>query len=94
MRRTLSPVILYESWSEDPDDDEYLCERVFSKDAFGAEGRTWATVYDLIVRETVFGTFSEEIGNIFHVRVCSPGFVDSDNRFRGKWRVEIDGLMR
>ncbi|WP_459257612.1 hypothetical protein [Paeniglutamicibacter antarcticus] len=92
MRKTLSPMILYESWSEDPDDDEYLCERIFSNDAFGAEGSTWATVYELTVRETSLGAFSEEIGNIFYVRVCSPNFVDSDNRFRGRWRVEIDGF--
>jgi hypothetical protein len=92
MRKTLSPVILYESWSEDPDDDEYLCERIFSNGAFGAEGSTWATVYELTVREKSPGAFSEEIGNIFYVRVCSPGFVDSDNRFRGRWRVELDGF--
>lgn len=92
MRRTVSPVILYESWSEDPNDDEYLCERDFSKAPFGAEETTWATVYELTVKEIFLGSFSEEIGNIFYVRVCSPGFVDSDHRFRGRWRVELDGF--
>lgn len=92
MRKTVSPVILYESWSEDSDDEEYLCERIFSTDSFGTEGTTWATIYELTVRETSLGAFSEEIGNIFYVRVCSPEFVDSDDRFRGRWRVEADGF--
>lgn len=92
MRRTVSPVILCESWSEDPDDDGYLCERNFSKAPFGAEETTWATVYELTVKEIFLGSFSEEIGNIFYVRVCSPGFVDFDHRFRGRWRVELDGF--
>lgn len=92
MIKKLSPVILYESWSEDPGDEEYLCERIFSKDPFGAKGTTWGTVYNLIVNETTYGVFSEEIGNIFYVRVCSPDFVDFDDRFTGKWRVETDAF--
>lgn len=90
--KKLFPVVLYESWSEDPEDEEYLCERIFSKDPFGAKGTTWGTVYDLTVRETTLGVFSEDIGNIFYVRACSPDFVDSDDRFKGKWRVETDSF--
>lgn len=92
MRKRLSPVVLYESWSEDPEDDEYLGERISSSESFGTKGTEWATVYDLTVRETNLVGFSEGIGNIFYVRVCSPGFVDSDDRFKGKWRVEIDNF--
>lgn len=36
--------------------------------------------------------FAKEIGNIFHVRVCSPVFVDTDVRSNGKWRVEMDNF--
>ncbi len=92
MSKRLSPVILYESWSEGPDDEEYLRERNFPGGTFGTSGTEWATVYDLTVRETNLGGFSEEIGNIFYVRVCSPGFVDSDDRFKGKWRVEMENF--
>ncbi|GAA1497844.1 hypothetical protein [Paeniglutamicibacter kerguelensis] len=85
-------MILYESWSEDPEDEDYLRERIYSGGTFGTSGTEWATVYDLTVRETNLGGFSEEMGNIFYVRVCSPGFVDSDDRFKGKWRVENDNF--
>ena len=90
VRKRLSPVILHESWDEGPEDEGYLCERVFSEVPFGAAGSIWATVYDLTIRETYFGVFSEDIGNVFYIRVCSPGFDESDDRFKDKWRVEMD----
>lgn len=92
MRKRLSPVVLYESWGEDPDEDEYLSERYFQGESFGSTGTEWATVYELTVRETNLVGFSEGIGNIFYVRVCSPGFMDSDDRFKDKWRVEMENF--
>lgn len=90
MRKKLEPVILYESWSEDPEDKEYLCERVFSESPFGTKGTEWATVYEMLVNESYDGLYSEEIGSIFYIRACSPGFRESDIRFKGKWRVESE----
>jgi hypothetical protein len=92
VRKRLVPVILYESWSEDPEDEGHLCERIFSVAPFGAIGTVWATVYDLVVKESFAGLFTEDMGNVFYVRACSPGFEESDDRFRGKWRVESDSF--
>ncbi|MNW48591.1 hypothetical protein D3C74_259620 [compost metagenome] len=61
---------------------------------FGLAGMPWATMYELRLSYRKLGLeiFSEEIGNVFSIRVRSPQFAENDKRFIDKRAIELDSF--
>lgn len=73
-------------------DDEPLENlRVSSSGKFGMEDFPWATLFEVRIEYQPHGLKrqAQGIGNVFSIRIKSPGFVEEDLRFVGKIGIEM-----